>query len=142
MIRGNAGYSNNYNITNTAIKKGAVDQCIDWLMYITAPETNARLVNTKGQTTPGVFGAEPIDIFKPFNAYVENDMARGFKDWHAMVMYGAFDGEWYSLYVDNLRVAYMLGEIGLEDFLRQCDEGVRAAIKRVEAKANWDKSKW
>jgi ABC-type glycerol-3-phosphate transport system substrate-binding protein len=142
MIRGSAGYSTCVNITNTAVKNGTVEQCIDRLMYLSNPEINERLVNPKGTLSPGVLGADPIDLYVPFNSYVEDDMARGFKDWHAMVMYGAFDGEWYSLYVDNLRLAYMLGEISLDDFLRECDEGVRAAIKRVEVNSNWDKSKW
>jgi ABC-type glycerol-3-phosphate transport system substrate-binding protein len=142
MIRGNAGFSTTLQITNTAVKNKTVDQCIDWLRYITEPKTNARMVNALGQLIPGVIGAESTDLYKPLTAYVEQDMAKGYKDWHAMVMYGAFDGEWYSLYYDNLRMSFMLGEISVDEFLHKCDEGVRAAIKRVEAVSNWDRSKW
>jgi hypothetical protein len=142
MIRGNAGYSTTVQITNTAVKNGTVDACIDWLMYLTNPPVNERMVNAKGTLVPGVLGTSPVDLYKPLNAYVERDMAAGFKDWHALVMYGAFDGEWYSYYYDNLRAAFYAGELSVDEFLQKCDDGVRAAIRRVETTAGWDKSKW
>lgn len=54
VVRGSAGLSSAYWVTNSAIAKGqaAVDACVDFLMYLTASENNARLVNDLGYARP------------------------------------------------------------------------------------------
>jgi ABC-type glycerol-3-phosphate transport system substrate-binding protein len=141
IIRGNAGYSTCWQITNTAAENGTVEACVDFLRYCTTPENNARLVNALSATTPAVVGAEAVPLFKPLNDIVAKDMADGFKDWHASDIAGAFDSEFSDLST-ILYDAYILGEITLQQFQDQFDEGARAAIKKMERNVNWDKSRW
>lgn len=43
-IRGVAGLATPWFITNTAVEKGTVEGAVDFLMYLTAPENNNRLI--------------------------------------------------------------------------------------------------
>jgi hypothetical protein len=123
------------------VTNGSVEACVDFLRYCTTPENNARLVNSLSATTPAVVGAEAIPLFKPLNDIAAEDMEAGFKDWHASQISGAFDSEFSDLFL-NLTNGYLLGEITLEQYQDQYDEGARAAIRRMERNVNWDKSRW
>lgn len=73
---GMRGYSTNYFITNAAIQKGeeAVDACADFLMYITAPEQNRRLINDLGITVPLDPNTEPVELFSKLNERYKKDI--------------------------------------------------------------------
>jgi ABC-type glycerol-3-phosphate transport system substrate-binding protein len=141
IIRGNAGYSTCWQITNSAVENGSVEACVDFLRFVTTPENNARMVNVLSATTPAVIGAETIPLFKPLNDIAEQDMDAGFKDWHASDFNGGFDTE-YIDFTTNLYTAYLLGEVTIQQLQDQLDEGARAAIRRMEKNITWDKSRW
>jgi ABC-type glycerol-3-phosphate transport system substrate-binding protein len=141
VIRGSAGYSTCWQITNTAVANGSVDACVDFLRFITTPENNARMVNSLSASTPAVIGAKGVALFEPLIQIAENDMNAGFKDWHACILDSAFDTEYGDLYI-SLYNAYILGEITAQQFQEQYDEGARLAIRRMERTAGWDKSRW
>ncbi|MDR3145721.1 MAG: ABC transporter substrate-binding protein [Treponema sp.] len=141
IIRGNAGYSTCWQITNSAVENGSVEACIDFLRYCTTPENNARLVNALNATTPAIVGAESVPLFKPLNDIAAKDMDAGFKDWHASAIESGLDAEFGDLYT-QLYNGYLLGEITLEQFQDQFDEGARAALRRMERNVDWDKSRW
>jgi ABC-type glycerol-3-phosphate transport system substrate-binding protein len=141
IIRGNAGYSTCWQITNTAVENGSVDACVDFLRFVTTPENNARLVNGLSATTPAVVGAKGVALFEPLVQIAEEDMNAEFKDWHACSIESAFDAEFGDFY-NSLYSAYLLGEITARQFQDQFDDAARAAIKKMERTAGWDKSRW
>ena len=45
---------------NKSLNDEKLEACIDWLMYITTPENNSRIVNNLGSFVPTVVGAEAL----------------------------------------------------------------------------------
>lgn len=75
--RGSAGLSSAYWITNTAINKGqgAIDACVDFLMFLTASENNKRLVNNLGTALPINIKDSTLEIFSGLASQYEEDVA-------------------------------------------------------------------
>lgn len=142
VIRGSAGYSTTWQITNTAVRNGTVDDCVDFLMFLTAADNNARMVNAFSSTTPANMKAECVDLFKPMMDAANEDIEAGFLDWHACAVYAAFDNELMDAYENDLYVGYILGEITAEEYTEEYQAEVEAAIERARKKSNWDESKW
>lgn len=141
VIRGSAGYSTTWQVTNTAVKNDTVDICIDFLMYLTSAENNARMVNTFETTTPANVSAECIDMFKPLNDIAKADMEAGYLDWHACNIWNAWDNELSTNYND-LRLGWILDEISLEDFTAEFQYELEAAVERAMENSGWDETTW
>jgi ABC-type glycerol-3-phosphate transport system substrate-binding protein len=77
VIRGSAGLSSAYWVTNSAIQKGqaAVDACVDFLMYLTASQNNSRLVNDLGYAMPLNVDNSNIPLFDGLKAQYKTDKA-------------------------------------------------------------------
>lgn len=142
VIRGSAGFSTTWQVTKTAVNNGTVEDCIDFLMYLTAKDQNARMINPFSTTTPSNINAEPVDLFKPLVEKANEDMKNGFLDWHACAVYAAFDNELISAYEDDLYPGYILGEISAEEYTEEYQYEIEEAIDRAEATSGWDESKW
>lgn len=66
-----------WTVAATTIEKGIVDQVIDWLMFITAPQNYIPLANDLGWYSPGLIDLEGIDPkLEPFIRSVENGVFR------------------------------------------------------------------
>lgn len=141
VIRGSAGYSTTWQVTNTAVKNDTVKDCVDFLMYLTSAENNARMVNTFEATTPANVKADCVEMFKPLQEIANKDMENGFLDWHACNIWNSFDNELSKNY-DDLRVGWLLDEISLEDFTSEFQAELEAAVERATEAAGWDTSKW
>ena len=141
IIRGSAGYSTTWQVTNTAVKNGTVEDCIDFLMYLTQADNNARMVNTFSATTPANVNAECVELFKPLQEIANQDMANGYLDWHACNIWNAWDNELSTNY-DDLRVGWLLDEITIEDFTEEFQYELEAAVERATETSGWDTSKW
>ena len=75
--RGSAGLSSAYWVTNTAINKGqgAVDACIDFLMFLTASSNNKRLVNDLGTALPIKISDSTVSLFDGLAKQYTQDLA-------------------------------------------------------------------
>lgn len=76
-IRGSAGLSSAYWVTNTAMNKGqeAVDACVDFLMFLTASDNNARLVNDLGYALPINVDNSTVELFSGLKEEYKTDLA-------------------------------------------------------------------
>lgn len=86
MVRGSAGLSSAYWVTNSAIAKGqaAVDACVDFLMYLTASENNARLVNDLGYALPLDVTKSNVELFSEIKEqYIEDSADENAVMWSA-----------------------------------------------------------
>ena len=88
VIRGSAGLSTAYWVTNSAINKGqeAVDACVDFLRFLTAKENNARLVNDLGYALPIDVDSSNVEFFKELKAMYKSDL----KDENALLWGSCF----------------------------------------------------
>lgn len=141
VIRGSAGYSTTWQVTNTAVRNGNVDVCVDFLMYLTSAENNARMVNTFEATTPANVNAKCVEMFQPLQDIANEDMENGFLDWHACNIWNAWDNELSTNYGD-LRLGWILDEISLEDFTEEFQYELEAAVERAIETAGWDTTTW
>lgn len=75
VIRGSAGLSSAYWVTNSATAKGqdAVDACVDFLMFLTARENNKRLVNDLGYALPIRAEDSSLELFRGLSAQYKED---------------------------------------------------------------------
>ncbi len=75
VIRGSAGLSSAYWVTNSAINKGqgAVDACVDFLMFLTASENNSRLVNDLGYAMPLNVDKSNVALFNGLKEQYKQD---------------------------------------------------------------------
>ena len=78
-VRGSAGLSSPYWVTNSAVNKGqeAVDACVDFLMFLTASDNNARLVNDLGYALPLNVEDSTVDLFAGLADEYEADLQSG-----------------------------------------------------------------
>ncbi len=78
-VRGSAGLSSAYWVTNSAVNKGqeAVDACVDFLMFLTASDNNARLVNDLGYALPLNVEDSTVDLFAGLADEYEADLQSG-----------------------------------------------------------------
>ena len=72
--RGLAGLTTGWVVTNSAIKKGdaAVEAAVDFLMFVTAPENNDKMVNDLGFSVP-LSGNTTNELYKSLVANYEED---------------------------------------------------------------------
>lgn len=141
VIRGSAGYSTTWQVTKTAVNNGTVDVCIDFLMYLTSSENNARMVNTFEATTPANVNAECVEMFQPLQDVANEDMANGYLDWHACNIASAWDSELSNNYND-LRLGWILDELPLEEFTEEFQAELEAAVERAMENSGWDTTTW
>ena len=75
--RGCAGLSSAYWVTNTAMNKGseAVEACVDFLMFLTASDNNAKLVNDLGTALPINIKNSSVELFSSLAKEYEQDLA-------------------------------------------------------------------
>ena len=75
--RGSAGQSSAYWVTNSAANKGddAVKACVDFLMFLTASQNNARLVNDLGTALPLNIEDSTVDLFAGMVTEYQQDVA-------------------------------------------------------------------
>ncbi|MBE7078959.1 MAG: carbohydrate ABC transporter substrate-binding protein [Clostridiales bacterium] len=77
VIRGSAGLSSAYWVTNSAMEKGqgAVDACVDFLMFLSASKNNSRLVNDLGYALPINVNDSTVKLFDGLKAQYKADQA-------------------------------------------------------------------
>lgn len=99
-IRGSAGLSSAYWVTNSAVNKGqeAVDACVDFLMFLTASDNNARLVNDLGYALPLNVDNSTVDLFEGLKEQYKADQRDGGLMWGACYMPDMLGTDFNSYY--------------------------------------------
>ena len=95
-VRGSAGLSTAYWVTNSAINKGqeAIDACVDFLMFLSAPENNKRMVNDLGFALPLNVDDNTTELFSELANQYKQDMNREkIVMWNAVNLYNEFGQE-------------------------------------------------
>lgn len=84
-IRGSAGLSSAYWVTNSAVNKGqeAVDACVDFLMFLTASGNNSRLVNDLGYALPLNVDDSTVELFAGLKDSFKEDKEEDAAMWSA-----------------------------------------------------------
>jgi len=139
-VRGIANYSTTWQITSSAAKKGTKDLAADFLMFLTTPENNSRLVNKRGAMVPAVSGAEPIDWLKPLYDQAQEDMKNGYLPWGAISANAA--GSEYLQAYEKLSVDYLLGRMDMDRLFKELENAMKRSVTNLTNLHKYDQSKW
>lgn len=107
--RGVSGIGTGWWITNSAMKKGTVDACIDFLQFVTAPQNNGRLVNDLGFTLPLDMVANGANVNELYSSLVNqyvSDVGKGYYIWHVFNSWGIMGFNYWSKFVVESRNLY------------------------------------
>lgn len=146
-VRGVAGLATPWFITNAAVEKGTVEGAVDFLMYITAPENNNRLIGDLGggiplnpseETVIAPYLQELLDIY---NADVQ-DVASGDR-----VFWGSVNS-WAMLgYAYNTAFIKSLQDIDngvktVEEVAKSLAQTIKNTVQALKIENEYDTSKW
>ena len=108
-VRGSAGLSTAYWVTNSAVNKGqdAVDACVDFLKFLSAPENNAKMVNDLGFALPLNVADNDTELFSSLSEQYERDMkAENRLLWSAVNTFNSFGQEFADTYEKGMGEFY------------------------------------
>lgn len=102
--RGISGIGTGWWITNSSMKKGTVDACVDFLQFVTAPENNVPMVNKLGYAIPldtiaAVESNDMNELFKDLLVQYNDDVANGFYEFHVFNSWGIMGFNVWSNFV-------------------------------------------
>lgn len=138
--KGTAGYTTTWQVTNSAVKKGIVDLCMDWLMYITTPKNVEKYVNEYGFNLPGVKGAKSHPILAGFLAGMKRKPGEFY--WHSLNTQFITPELWTNF--QRVTDKFYLNEISLDECLSELDKWYQKAANDAlrQNEKVWDISKW
>ena len=137
------GAGTQFSVSNAAIRKKQVDQVMDFLYFMTKPDTAERLIKEVGEFIPNIKGAKMSPQLEAFAEIIKHRYCT--VKW----MY-SFRTEFNDLH-KRLIELYLGDGIGLDEFLRRIDENMNreadellAMHTKPGAKDFWDYSdpKW
>jgi raffinose/stachyose/melibiose transport system substrate-binding protein len=124
------GAATQIHITNSAIKNGTLEDCVDFLMYLSAPENVERITKEALLFIPNVQGAEMDERLEPFTEIFERKSCA--IQWME-AMDPEFKKEWRR-WLDY----YLEDGFGLDEYLKVLDANFAAWVKSHEGDAAWD----
>lgn len=107
--RGISGIGTGWWITNSAMKKGTVQACVDFLQFITAPQNNGRMVNDLGYALPLDMAANGSGVSALYASLVseyQEDAAKNYYDWHVFNSWGIMGFNYWSKFTVELKNLY------------------------------------
>lgn len=146
-IRGVAGLATPWFITNSAVEKGTVDGAVDFLMFLTAPENNNRLIgdlqggiplNPAEDTAIAPYLQNLLDIYTTDGL----EIASGNR-----VFWGSVNS-WAMLgYAYNTAFIKSLQDIDngvktVEEVTKSLAQTIKNTVAALEIENDYDRSKW
>lgn len=140
-VRGSAGLSTAYWVTNSAVNKGegAVEACVDFLKFLTAPKNNARMVNDLGFALPLNVADNTTAIFNDLSAQYEEDMKNPDSVmWSSINLFNSFGQKFYDTYEKGMGEFYGKNHNGEIDYITGLLGGdVEETINSMAKKYGW-----
>ena len=127
------GAAMQYHITNSARLNGTVDECVDYLMFISAPQNVERLASEALLFIPNVNGAEMDERLEPFEEIFQ-------RRYCAIKWLDSMDGK-YKKYWRRMLDYYLNDGVPLDEYLVLLEENFRAWVESHRGRGSWDFSK-
>lgn len=118
------------HITNSAIRKGLVDQCVDYLMFITAPQNMQRLAAEARAFIPNVRGVQVDEHFQAFQDIFT-------RPYCAIKWLDSLEGE-YKKYFRRMLDYYLHDGAGLDEFLAMLEQNFAGWVQSHRNDRGWD----
>jgi len=142
VMRGSAGLSTAYWVTNSAKNKGqdAVDACVDFLMFLSAPQNNSRMVGDLGFAMPLNMQDNNVSLFDNLaSQYLEDLNAGNSVMWGAVDTYSSFGLELSDYYQRAMGGFYQGPNEGDPSYIvAVMNNNIDSALNKLIANNNWD----
>jgi len=149
---GVGGYGSlSYGIHRKCIAKGDVDECVDWLMYMSTPANDEMIVNEIPSFIPANKKAKSLPEVENLFVGETRLVAGAGHVWSSVPM------SWFSYteskYTDTFKremTLFLLGESTMDVFMANADAAakealpatIRAAAIQYSKDGNWDLTQW
>ncbi|MHB1356427.1 MAG: ABC transporter substrate-binding protein [Anaerolineae bacterium] len=144
------GFDSCFGINRETIKRANLEDCVDWLMFITTPANAESIVNEVATLLPAVKGAaaQP-DVARLFGGEVRGDTSN-VHDWLAPAYWFGLNSGKYTDTFQREMMLYLLEDLSLDDFMLHADEAARGAVsdiivrnaRQYSANGLWDLTRW
>lgn len=144
------GFDSCFGINRESLKRANLDDCVDWLMFITAPANVEAIVNEVPTLLPAIRGAatQP-DLAKLFGGAARGDITSA-HTWLAPAYWFGLDTGKYTDTFQREMMLYLLDELSLDDFMLHADEAARGSVSDIivrnaqqySAGGLWDLTRW
>ncbi|MDR1094356.1 MAG: ABC transporter substrate-binding protein [Clostridiales bacterium] len=139
VARGSAGLSTAYWVTNSASGKGndAVEACVDFLMFLSAPRNNSRMVNDLGFALPIEVSGNTTELFAPLaEQYGEDSSSDETLMWSAVNVWGSFGQEFSDTYERSMGEFYQ-GKRDASWIVSTLESVFPDTVDKLAARYNW-----
>jgi len=144
------GYgAHNYGVNPACLKRGNVDECIDWLMFLTTPENNAMVVNEVPSFIPSNKKAKSLPEVE--NLFIgETRIADAQHGWPVpLYWYGGLASKWPDTYRRELTL-FLIGDQDMTTFMQHLStaakeaypEVIRGSALQYSDSGSWDLTRW
>ena len=138
-----------YGLNHMTVKRGNVEECIDWLMFLTTPLHNEMVVNEVPSFVPAVVGTKALPEIE--NLFVGQErLQRGSHPVRSFeYIFGYAESKYNDLW-ERENELYFLGEQTLDQTManmidicwQQAPADIRAAAIQYSEDGNWDLTQW
>jgi len=110
-----------------------IEACIDWLMFLAAPQNSGPMVNDLGSFLPTVKGTKPLESLAPLISSMQNTEKQG----GACELSGEEGDAYYRLIQE-----FMANRTSLGDTMQKVTPVIQAAVDKQARENKWDLSKY
>ena len=148
---GVGGYGSlSYGIHRKCIAKGNVDECVDWLMYISTPKNDEMIVNEVPSFIPSNKKAKSLPEVENLFVGETRLVAGAGHPWPPPMSWFSYLESKYTDTFKREMTLYLLGDEDLDTFMANADAAakdalpatVRAAAIQYSKDGSWDLTRW
>jgi len=138
-----------YGLNHMTIERGNVDECVDWLMFITTPANDEQIVNEVPSFVPAVKGTKALPEIQNLFRSVERLVAGGHPIRSLEFVFGYAESKYNDLWHRENEL-YFLDQQSLEDTMANIDDmcwqqapaDIRAGAIQYSDDGSWDLTQW
>jgi ABC-type glycerol-3-phosphate transport system substrate-binding protein len=144
------GFDSCFGINRASLKRANLEDCVDWLMFITMPANAESIVNEVPTLLPAIKGAATqSDLAKLFGGSVRGEITST-HSWLAPVFWFGLDTGKYTDTFQREMMLYLLEDLSLDDFMLHADEAARGSASDIivrnaqqySSSGLWDLTRW
>jgi len=138
-----------YGLNHMCVQRGNVDECVDWLMYITTPENDEMIVNEVPSFVPAVVGTTALPEIQNLFIGVDRLVEGGHPIRSLEFIFGYAESKYNDRWYREGEL-FFLDQQSLEDTMANCtdictesaDADLREAAIQYSDDGDWDLTQW
>ena len=121
-------------ITETAVREGKVDLCVDFLRFLTVPENNGRVISEAQKMLPVIQGAPTPSIMEPFTPQFEAGVS-------PLIVERFLSTQQMGMWLRYVQM-FFTGGLDLDGLTRETEKLYKEAAETLIELNKYDQSRW